>query len=305
MKIAVIGAGAIGSVYGGLLAGSAGDQVWLIDLWEKHVNKIDAHGVRIISPTDDTTHRPKAVSTLDKVGKVDLILVCVKSSDSVEAGMLSEILAGPETILLTMQNGIGNAEILSETSGIKRILVGGTLMVASILEPAMVWCGGLKPTIISPWVGTDRATADKVATVLSRVGLPTTVLDDVESLLWSKLSIHAAFNAISAITHVSSSRFLELEETRRLARQVVDEVMAVTAKKGIRLIYADPYDEVLARIESLKDHSSFMLLDVMQRRKTEVDTINGAVVRQGKELGVPTPVNETLTLLLAAIEKSY
>ena len=305
MKTVVIGAGAIGSLYGGMLADAVGEQVWLVDLWEEHINKIDARGVRFISPTDDKTHRPKAATTLDGIGKADLILVCVKSSDSVEAGMLSEILAGPNTILLTLQNGIGNAEILAETSGIKRILVGGTLMVASILEPAMVWFGGTKPTLISPWGDTDRKAADSVAALLTRVGLPTSVVDDVNSLLWSKLSIHAAFNAITALTRVSSSRFLELEETKRLARLVVDEVMAVAAKKGVRLIYEDPYVEVLARIESLRDHSSFMLLDVMHRRKTEVDTINGSVVREGKAVGVSTPVNETLTLLLEAVEHSY
>jgi len=305
MKIVVIGAGAIGSLFGGKLA-KAGEEVWLLDVWEEHIKTIRKKGLTIVSPSETVVARPNATTRTDEIGKADLVMVCVKSRDTAEAGLIAEVLMGSNTLVLTLQNGIGNAEQLVEMLGRDRIVVGATMMGAIVLEPGNVMFGGLKPTYLAPWNSDEgKKCVDVVAALLKQAGFPLQINDNAYSLLWSKLALHAGINAVTAITRVTNGQLVDFDETRQLAQMAVQEVETVMKAAGIPSLYSDVFGELLAFAESMREHESSMFQDVLNKRKTEVDSINGAVVKAGKELGVPTPVNEVLTLLLKGIERTF
>lgn len=304
MKIAIIGAGAMGCLYGSYLARGR-EAVCLLDPWEKHVIQINTAGLSLISATDKFTANPRATTNANEVGPADLIIVCVKSNQTAEAATLAELFMKPDTMVLTMQNGLGNTEQLAEMLGAERMLVGTTLMGAIVLEPGLVMHSGIKETYIASWTQSNDQRLDQIAKMFNRAGLSTVIESNVASLLWSKLSIHAGLNAVTAITKASNKKFLGRPEAVRLARMAVAEVAAVATAAGIPLLYPNCAEEMLSYAQAMQEHQSPMLQDVLHKRKTEVDAINGAVILEGQKQGVPTPVNETLTLALKTIEALY
>ncbi|MDR3563340.1 MAG: ketopantoate reductase family protein [Negativicutes bacterium] len=304
MKIAIIGAGAMGCLYGSYLA-KGRETVTLLDTWQEHTIKINSAGLSLISSSDKFVAQPRATIDANDVGPSDLILICVKATQTTEAAMLAELFIKPETIVLSLQNGLGNLEQLAEMLGPQRLLVGTTLMGASVLEPGLVMHSGIKNTHIASWTGGSDARLSTVAAILSRAGLPAVIENNVASLLWSKLSIHAGLNAVTAITRATNRKFLQRPEAVRLARMAVAEVAAVATAAGIPLLYPNCAQEMLSYAESMQEYQSPMLQDVLHKRKTEIDAINGAVILEGRKLGIPTPVNETLTLTMKTIESLY
>ena len=305
MKIAIIGSGGMGCLYGSYLARGK-DEVWLFDHWEAHIAKIKQDGLSMIAADDEFTVRPHATARFDEIGPVDLVIICVKSYWTTEAAMLAEILLKPETIVLTMQNGMGNAELLAEKVGADRLLVGATLMGAAVLEPGLVMHSGLKTTYIASWTkGHNEKMINQLKESLMKVGLPTVEETNVDSLLWSKLSIHAGLNAVTALTRATNQQFLQSPEACRLAKLAVAEIVAVATVAGVPLLYSNCAKEMLAYAEEMKEQQSPMLQDVLHKLKTEVDAINGSVIAAGKQYGVPTPVNETLALAIKTIEQLY
>jgi 2-dehydropantoate 2-reductase len=304
MKIAIIGAGAMGCLYGSYLT-RGHENVWLLDSWEEHVLKISSAGLSVLSAGEEFTVRPHATTVAGDVGPADLIIICLKSSSTVEAAMLAELFLKPETMVLTVQNGLGNTEQLAEILGPERMLVATTLMGAVVLDPGLVMHSGIKNTHIASWTAESDRRLARVAEMFSRAGLPTVVESNVTSLLWSKLSIHAGLNAVTAVTRATNKKFLRRPEAVRLARMAVAEVVAVATAAGIPLLYPNCAQEMLAYAEAMQEYQSPMLQDVLHKRKTEVDAINGAVIQEGRKWGVPTPVNETLTLALKTIEALY
>ena len=226
MKIIIIGAGAMGSLYGGYLA-KGKENVCLLDQWDEHVNKVNQDGLTVMSDTERFIARPQACILADKFGLADLVIVCVKSNETEVAAMLAEPLMNPETMVLTLQNGMGNAEKLAEVLGTERILVGSTLMGAVLLEPGLVMRSEVKNTHIASWMPGNEPWLEKIADVFNHAGLPTVIETNITSLLWSKLSIHAGLNAVTALTGATNKEFLMLPEAIRLARMIVAEVVAV------------------------------------------------------------------------------
>lgn len=304
MRIIVIGAGAVGSLYGGHLS-QGKDEICLIDQWEKHIDKIKACGLTIMSDSDRFTVRPVAKYAAESCDPADLVIISVKSNETEMAAILAEPLMKPETRVLTLQNGMGNAEQLAEILGAERIVVGTTLMGAVLLEPGLVMRGNIKTTQIASWAGGGEHGLTQILQVFNRAGLPTTIESNVNSLLWSKLAIHAGLNAVTALTGATNKDFLALPEATRLARMIVAEVEAVAAAADIPLLYSNCAREMLAYAEEMKEQHSPMLQDILNKRKTEASVLNCAVVKEGKRLGIPTPVNTALALAINAIEHLY
>lgn len=304
MKIAVIGAGAMGSLYGGYLT-KGKENVCLLDHWEEHVNKISLDGLTIMTEAVRFVVRPKASILADKFGLADLVIVCVKSNETEVAAMLAEPLMKPETMVLTLQNGMGNAEILAELLGAERILVGSTLMGAVLLEPGLVMRSEIKNTHIASWTTGNEFWLEKIAEVLNHAGLQAVIETNVTSLLWSKLSIHAGINAVTALTGATNKQFLELPAAVRLARMIVAEVVAVATAADIPLLYPNCAQEMMGYAKAMKEYNSPMLQDVLHQRKTEIDVLNCTVVKEGRKYGIPTPVNEAVALAVNAIESLY
>ncbi len=304
MKIAIIGSGAMGCLYGSYLARGKED-VWLYDPWEEHIAKIRTAGLSLVAADDEFAVRPRATTHVDEIGPVDLVIVCVKSSATPEAAMLAEMLLKPETTVLTVQNGMGNAEQLAEVVGKERVLVGTTLMGAVVLEPGLVMHSGLKNTHIASWTKGNKQRVKKVKDLFMNAGLPAVAENNVDSLLWSKLSIHAGLNAVTALTRATNSQFLKSADAQQLARMAVAEVVAVATAAGVPLLYPNCAQEMLAYAGTMQEHSSPMLQDVLHKRPTEVAAINGPVVCEGQKQGIPTPVNAALFLAIKTLESFY
>ena len=300
VKIAVLGAGAMGCVYGGHL--SRTQDVWLHDVWEQQVNKINVAGISVSAPGETTVDRPRATTIINDIGKVDLIIICLKAGYTMEAAVIAEVIMKPETMVLTLQNGLGNAELLARMLGPERILVGSTVMGAVVLEPGHVVHAGLNETHIAAWNKAGESHLDKFSKMFSRSGMPTVVESNAVSLLWSKVAVHAGINAVTAITGATNKQLLRMPEALQLAERATAEVVAVTKVASIPLLSKDCIADMHAYAESMREYRSPMLQDIRNKRKSEVDAINGAVASEGKRLGVPTPVNEILHMAIKTVE---
>lgn len=302
MKIAVIGAGAMGSLFGAYLT-KAGESVAVMDVWPEHIQAIQKQGL-ILEETGGAQNISLAATTrLDMLEPVDLVILFVKSGATRLAVASATAILKPGGRILTLQNGLGNAETIAEVIGIERVLVGTTAQGATLIGPGRVRHAGQGDTHIGQLVGGADPFCDDVAMILSRAGLPTFVEADVRGLVWGKLVINAGINALTALLQLRNGQLAELPETRLLLTLAVEEAVQVAKAAGIQLPYSDPVEKVLSVAIATKQNQSSMLQDILRGATTEIAVINGAIVREGERLGVATPINRTLTLLVQALEK--
>lgn len=302
MKIAIIGAGAMGSLFGGRLA-LAGEEVWLLDLWEEQVRAIHGKGLTIATAAGDLIARPKATTRAEDIGRADLVIIFVKSTATRAAAATAASLLGPESSVLTLQNGYGNAEEIAAVVGRERVIAGTTAQGATLLGPGRIMHGGGGETHIGELDGGISPRLEKIAATLTRAGIPTVGDDNVASLIWGKLIINVGINALTGITGLKNGELADFPTTRELSALAVAEAVRVAEAAGVKLPYAEPAEKVMSVAAATAENRSSMLQDLSGGRLTEIDAINGAVVREGERLGVPTPVNRTLTLLIKALEQ--
>lgn len=302
MKIAIIGAGAMGSLFGGRLA-LAGEEVWLLDVWEEHVRTIREQGLTIVTAAKDIPTRPNATTKLEEIGQADLVVIFVKSTATKAAAQTAKRLLGPATAVMTLQNGYGNAETIAAIVGAERVIAGTTSQGATLLGPGRIMHGGSGETHIGELAGGRSERLEKIASALTRAGVPTVGDDNVTALIWGKLVINVGINALTGITGLKNGQLADYDETKEVLAMAVEEAVAVADAAGVTLPYADPVDKVLAIAVATAENRSSMLQDLAGGRMTEIDAINGAIVREGFRRGVPTPVNKTLTMLIKTLEK--
>ena len=302
MKIAIIGAGAMGSLFGGRLA-LAGEEVWLLDVWEEHVRTINDKGLSIASPAGDIVAWPKATTRLEDIGTAELVIVFVKSTATAKAAETASALLGPETAVLTLQNGYGNAETIAAAVGAARVIAGTTAQGATLLGPGRIMHGGSGETHIGELGGGLTERLQKIAACLTKAGITTIADDNVASLIWGKLIVNVGINALTGITGLKNGELADHEETRQVLALAVEEAVRVADAAGVKLPYGNPVEKVLAVAVATAENRSSMLQDLSGGRVTEIEAINGALVREGERFGVPTPVNGVLTLLIKALEK--
>jgi 2-dehydropantoate 2-reductase len=304
MKIVMLGAGAMGSLFGAMLSRSANQDVWLLDIWEEHIRRVKSHGLVVESEEQETVFKVRATTNPEEVGIADLIVVFVKAyltSDAVEFGLP---MVGPETLFLSLQNGLGNIESIKSVISDAPVVAGVTSQGSTMLGPGRIRHGGRGPTIIGQIDSGITPRVEFIASVLNDSGIPTEVSDRIEGLIWEKLLINVGINAVTAITGLRNGELLNFEETGALMKMAVDEAEQVALKKGI-LVKSNPVQRVFDVCQATARNRSSMGQDIDNRRRTEVDFINGAIVREGNALGIPTPVNTALTLLIKTIEAGY
>ncbi len=302
MKIAIIGAGAMGSLFGGRLA-LAGEEVWLLDVWEEHVRTINDKGLSIASPAGDTVARPKATTKPEDIGTAELVIVFVKSTATAKAAETAAALLGPDTAVLTLQNGYGNAETIAAAVGAARVIAGTTAQGATLLGPGRIMHAGGGETHIGELGGGLTERLQIIAACLSKAGIATIADDNVASLIWGKLIVNVGINALTGITGLKNGELADHEETRQVLALAVEEAVRVADAAGVKLPYGNPVEKVLAVAVATAQNRSSMLQDLSGGRMTEIEAINGALVREGERFGVETPVNRVLTLLIKALEK--
>ena len=303
MKVVVIGAGAMGSLFGGLLA-EAGNNVRLLDIWPEHVAAINAGGLFVERAGKTRTIPVQALTDPAEAGPVDLAVVFVKSAHTADAAHTAAALAGKSGIVLTLQNGLGNADILARIAATATVVAGTTAHGATLLAPGRIRHAGVGPTTIGRWSGEDSDAVDRVAEVFNQAGIETEVAVDVRRVIWEKLIVNVGINAITALTGIKNGQILDLETTRELSRAAVEEAVAVAAARGVT-IREDAAEHVLAVARATAANRSSMGQDVDHGRRTEIDAINGAVVREAEMVGIPVPVNRTLADLVVTLETHY
>ncbi len=303
MKVAVMGAGAMGSLFGAYLA-QAGESVVVVDIWLEHIEAIQTQGLILEEAGGERSVPLTATTEIDSCEPVDLVILFVKSAATRLAATSAGAILKPGGRILTLQNGLGNAEAIAEVVGVQRVLVGTTAQGATLLGPGRVRHAGQGDTHIGRLSGELDDFCQEVAAILSNAGLPTFVEPDVRSLVWGKLIINTGINALTALLRLRNGQLAELPETQQLLTMAVEEAIDVASTAGIHLPYDNPVEKVLSVAIATNDNQSSMLQDILRGATTEIAVINGAIAREGERVGVATPVNRTLTLLVAALEKN-
>ncbi|NNJ13203.1 2-dehydropantoate 2-reductase [Chloroflexales bacterium ZM16-3] len=300
MRVAIIGAGAMGGVLGFYL--SAGAEVVLVDGWAEHVAEINASGLRCEVGGVGQARPVRAVTDPAQAGPVDAAIILVKARQTPWAAGVAQAVLGPVAVAYTLQNGVGNREALAASLGAGRVGQGVTSLGGTLLGPGRVRHAGMGPTVFG--ATPSRQAAESLAALFRSCGLPSEVSDEIDSLVWGKLLVNVGINALTALLRVPNGALAALPQARDLLAQAVGEAAAVAAARGTALPYADPVGHVLSVAEATAANRSSMLQDVLRGGPTEVATINGAVVREGARLGVPTPLNSALLALVAALDES-
>lgn len=304
MKIVIVGPGAMGCLFGGFLVKS-GQEAWLLDKRPERVNRIKKYGLRIEGISGKHRIRVNITDNPTDIGTCDLIIVFVKSYDTEKAIKSARNLIEKDTSVLSLQNGIGNIEIISKVVGRGRVIGGVTAQGATLLGDGYIRHAGRGETIIGKVGGGISARIRQIRDAFNQAGLKTKTSGDINSLIWSKLVINVGINPLTAITRLNNGRLIEYSQTRTILHRAVSEAVRVAKAKRIRLIYDDPIKKVESVCKATGPNVSSMLQDVLKGKRTEIDFINGFIVREGRKLKVPMPVNSVLVDLVKTIESSY
>lgn len=304
MKITVVGPGALGCLIAAHLKNKTKDEIWLLDKFAERAGKIAAGGVRVEGSGQAFTARVNVTANVKDIGVCDLVIICVKSYSTEDACKGIKDIVSERTGILTLQNGIGNVQILNDHFGPDRVIAGVTNHGSTLLGIGHVRHAGKGETTIGKADGRVLGAIRDVAGVLTKAGFDTKVSRDIDSVVWSKLIVNAGINALTAITRLKNGALIEREECRQLMRSAVQEAVKVVKRKRIKLMYDDPIQKVESVCRATSANISSMLQDILNKNRTEIDFINGAIVRQAKALNIPTPVNEVLTNLVKTIEES-
>ncbi len=304
MRICIIGCGAVGSLFAANLANLDDVEVWAYDLAEAHVRSINERGLRL-SGAGEVVGHPTATTNAGELPPCDFGIVATKAMHT-RAAMEATAHAFADGAVATVQNGIGNEENVADF--VDRVIRGTTFPAGKILEPGHVQWDVKGDTTLGPFESkpTSMSEIERLADACTRAGMPTKAVPDARGPQWRKVIFNASTNPVGALTGLTHGRVCEHRPLRQLVSRLVDEGKAVAAAQGITLD-ADPEDLIdhAAKPEVAYDHKASMLQDVEARRPTEVDYLNGGIVRFGEQHGVPTLLNESIWALIKGIERSW
>ena len=301
MRICVVGCGAVGSLFAANLSLLDDVEVWAYDLAREHVDAINAHGLRLTG-AGEVVGRPRATADAAELPACDFGIVATKAMHT-DAAIASTAHAFAEGYVATVQNGLGNEEALA--AHVERVIRGTTFPAGKLLEPGHVQWDVKGDTTFGPYdERTPLGEVERLADACTRAGMPAAAVADARGPQWRKVIFNAASNPIGGLTGLSHGRICERPDLRALVSGLVDEGKAVAAAQGIELD-ADPEALIDHAAKVAYDHKASMLQDVEARRPTEIDYLNGGIVRFGREHGVPTPLNEAIWALVKGVEQSW
>ena len=303
MKVAIVGAGAMGGLFGALLT-EAGHEVWLLDTWQEHINIIRKQGIKIEYGGSTRIVKLNTATRHEEIGLCDVTMIFVKSYHSETVAGTAAAIAGSKGVVVTLQNGLGNAEKLAACLEPSRIIAGTTAHGATVLGPGQIRHAGTGATIIGNWESDHNPQVDTLGAEFNQAEISCSVVDDIRPVIWEKLLVNVGINAITALTGISNGQLLEMAVSRELSQMAVQEAAAVARTKGVT-VREDIVSHVFKVAEATAQNRSSMGQDVDNRRLTEVQAINGMVVSIGKRLSIPTPVNQTLTALVETLQGHY
>lgn len=306
-SIAIVGAGAMGCRFGSQLF-EAGYDVTLYDVWEEHVRTINEHGLKV--RRNGTEHVVKIPARTDALPNqtYDVIFLFTKSQFSVDALQRYRALLSPESYLITLQNGIGHQELLSDCVPLERLMIGTTTYSSDLHGPGCIESGGSGMVYVT-LAAKDSASSilDWVVDALNRASIHTEATQNTWIAVWEKLAFNAAINTLTAITQLNTGQVGNHPLGIELMRGIVEEVRQVAGHQGID-IQTESVMDALAQVSqphTAGDHLPSMLQDRLKKKKTEIEAINGAVIREAKKWNVAVPYNQTVYTLIKMIEDHY
>ena len=303
MKIAVVGCGAMGSVYAALL-GAAGHDVWAIDAWREHVEAIKANGLRLEGASGDRTVRVHATTDAAQAGVCDLVIIATKAMHVEAAAQSARALLGPDTLVLSIQNGLGGPDTAAKVLGRERVMVGVVGgFGASMRAPGHAHHNGWELVRLGELAGQATPRLEKVAEVWRSGGFKVKCFDDIDQLVWEKLICNVCFSGTCAITERTVIEVLDDPYAWQVASECAVEAYTVARAKGIRLDIEDPVAYVRNFGLKIPNARPSMLLDHMAGRMSEIDAINGAIPVAGQVVNVAAPFNTVVSALVRAKER--
>ncbi len=298
MKIAIVGCGAMGSVYAALFA-AAGNEVWAIDTWREHVEAMRAKGLRLEGASGDRTVPLRASTDAREAGPCDLVIIATKGMQVAAAAHAATALVKPDTVVLSIQNGLGGPDTAAGVLGRERVMVGVVGgFGASIKAPGHAHHNGWELVRLGEFGGPITPRLQKVAEAWSGAGFRVKTFDDIDQLVWEKLVCNCAYSGPCGITGRTIREVMDDPELAKVSAACATEAYTVAKKRGVKLGFDDPVAYVRDFGSKIPNARPSVLLDLLAKRKSEIDVINGAIPRVGAELGVAAPVNDTVTALV-------
>jgi len=307
-RITVVGAGAMGGLFGGLLA-EGGLDVTLVDAWPEHIAAIRQNGLRIVGIGGDRAIKVKATTDASEVRTADVVLFQCKAFANETAAKSVKHLFGGATVAITFQNGLGNEQTLGAILGAQNVLGGLTAQAGLAEGPGVVRNFGDLPTYIGEMAGGLSERAVAIAKAFTAHGLPVSASAEIKRDKWKKLLGNVALGAISAVTDMRSVEIMRVPELQEIVFRAVDEAAAVAAREGVALDVAEAREVLMKLVDTsgggTGNSKSSMREDIIRRRRTEIDTIHGAVARLARQHKVATPTIDTMVAMVKGLQAQY
>ena len=305
MKIAIIGCGAMGSVYAALLADS-GNDVWAIDTWEEHISAIKSNGLRVEGASGDRTVLMNATTNASDAGECDLIIVATKASGVAAAAVAAKSIAGPNSIILTIQNGLGAAERIAEYIDTNQVMIGVVGgFGASMKAPGHAHHNGMQLVRIGEMIGGVSDRLEKVVSAWDKAGFTAKGYPDIHQMIWEKFICNVTYSGPCALMNATIGQVQANSDSWSVALSCAREADAVARAKKINLGFDDVESYVRDFGANMPEARPSMLLDHMAQRPSEIDGINGAVPVEAEKIGMSAPINALVSGLIRGREANF
>ena len=305
MKIGIVGTGAMGSVYAGLLA-KAGHDVWAVDSWAEHVEAMRRAGLRVEGASGDNTVALNATTDPAEAGVCEMVVIATKAMDAHAAAQAARPMVGRDSVVITIQNGLGSVEAVTEVLGSEQVaigIVGG--FGASMRGPGHAHHNGMEITHFGELDGAVTPRLERMAAAWTSAGFPAQCYDDISRMVWEKLICNVCFSATCALTGLTIGGVIADPGAWHVASNCAKEAFAVARAKGIAVAIDEPVAYVRAFGAMIPDARPSMLLDHQAGRPCEIDNINGAIPREAERVGLAALFNEAVTGLIKARERQF
>lgn len=300
MKIAVAGPGGVGGYYGGLLARSGMDVTFLAR--GKHLEALQKEGLRVKSYKGDFHVKIKATDDPSQTGACHMILFCVKSFDTAHVADLIAPMVRPETTIISLQNGVDNEELIGRTLGMEKVMAGIAFIGSRVEAPGLIVHSAAGNMTFGEVGGGFSERGEKILQIFRSCGIEANLSEDMKKVMWQKMVWNCGFNAITALTGCTVSEILSDKSTKETVQKAMEEVVSVARGLAISIALDLP-QKTIAHTEKQGEIKTSMLMDMEKGRRMEIEALNGAVSKKGRELKVETPVNDTLYGMVRAINK--